>query len=1002
MADNMVKYSAFISYKHGELDSFVAENLHKAIETFHVPKHIQKKTGKKRIERVFRDKEELPISSNLSDNISNALQHSEYLIVICSPRTPESYWVQKEIETFIGMHDRDHVLAVLIEGEPEESFPEMLRFDEKVRKQQDGTLQIEQIPVEPLAADLRAESKHAAKKKLRTEILRIMAPLLDCSYDDLRQRHRERKMRRTIGICTGLSACFLAFGLYSTYNTMRINQEYRVKQENQSRYLAETAQRLLDQGDRELAVKIALEALPESEDSKDRPYVPEAEYALAEALNTYATGDKFKAVAQLTCNGEVEEMILSPDYTLFAARDNMQNIYVWDAQTLEQLVHIEPVYDENYRVQDIGIILFNKENQLIYSCKKTVNCWDCQSNMQAWSVEFESNVNHLTMNRDKSQIAVANYYDCTLLDSLTGEALLKNENGNSKRNYCFSPDASYLAFSTSGDGKDECAIWNLKTNTTTIIENELWTGGTILDIEFVRNNELIISSSRPKDNSFSVEGSIIKYNVETLEPVWQNQESLSELEVYFLADDTQWQNPIIYSNNSEELFFLEVDTGELESISLSMLAEGVHLMSANMAMIVGTHGEVYVVFFMDGETYWSDWGQIGGINSVKDSLYSGNALFLEYIQDNQIVVCKAVTGDSYQACLEGVSPNSVKVSWDSQYLVQQVDSNLQILDRNYALLEEFPDVSLFWLCSEEDILLYVDADGILHRWNLQSGQEEEQIQATNSAYETGNSVYSEDGKWYAFICDSTLTVVNTLDMKESYTIPEVNINNMVICSDGQYVVGRYSDGSFMVYDMYSGKVVPLEENDYRVSDLTFVVQGTAIAVAHDHPWAAVWCIDNQIRIVDIITGKVISQFELLGAEQIFLSFTEDDSMVMASGLERNITFYDIQKEKIIKQISIENNELLEITFEPERNLCIIRELYGAYLITTKDHNYSIIAYIPSYKGIDPNAGKFYVSEIGGGLGCLQYQSLDQLIEKGKELVQYEELTDEEKRTYYVD
>lgn len=87
---NVIKYDAFISYRHSELDSAIAERLHRLLETYKVPKSIAQKTGKKSIKRVFRDRDELPTSSNLSDNISTALKNSEYLIVICSPRTPES------------------------------------------------------------------------------------------------------------------------------------------------------------------------------------------------------------------------------------------------------------------------------------------------------------------------------------------------------------------------------------------------------------------------------------------------------------------------------------------------------------------------------------------------------------------------------------------------------------------------------------------------------------------------------------------------------------------------------------------------------------------------------------------------------------------------------------------------------------------------------------------------------------------------------------------------
>lgn len=142
-----MKYDAFISYRHSELDMEIAKKIHAGLETYRIPKAVRDKTGKAKMGRVFRDQEELPIGSDLDDNISEALKGSEYLIVICSPRTPESYWVCKEIQTFIELHDRNHILAALVEGEPDESFPPQLLTDD------------EGNPVEPLAADLRGVDK---------------------------------------------------------------------------------------------------------------------------------------------------------------------------------------------------------------------------------------------------------------------------------------------------------------------------------------------------------------------------------------------------------------------------------------------------------------------------------------------------------------------------------------------------------------------------------------------------------------------------------------------------------------------------------------------------------------------------------------------------------------------------------------------------------------------------------------------------------------------------
>ena len=140
------KYDIFISYKHEKLDKAVAAKLQKKLENYKIPKEIKVKTGKEKIQRVFRDEEELSISSDLGREIEDQLKQSEYLLLVCSKKTKESPWVLREIETFLKYRDVDHILPVLVDGEPEESFPEILL--------QYG---------EPLAADIREKNAKSVK-----------------------------------------------------------------------------------------------------------------------------------------------------------------------------------------------------------------------------------------------------------------------------------------------------------------------------------------------------------------------------------------------------------------------------------------------------------------------------------------------------------------------------------------------------------------------------------------------------------------------------------------------------------------------------------------------------------------------------------------------------------------------------------------------------------------------------------------------------------------------
>ena len=72
---------------------------------------------------VFRDEEELPISSDLTGSICTALDASKYLIVICSPEASQSPWVAREINYFLRNHDARNIFVILAGGEPQDVFP---------------------------------------------------------------------------------------------------------------------------------------------------------------------------------------------------------------------------------------------------------------------------------------------------------------------------------------------------------------------------------------------------------------------------------------------------------------------------------------------------------------------------------------------------------------------------------------------------------------------------------------------------------------------------------------------------------------------------------------------------------------------------------------------------------------------------------------------------------------------------------------------------------------
>ena len=126
---------------------------------------------------IFRDREELAASRDLSETIRNALADSEHLIVICSPASAQSHWVAAEIEHFIALGHDASVLCLIVDGKPGDEKDECLPLPLRDR--------------EPLGADVRPSGDGR-----RNALIKIAAGLLNVPLDALRRRDMHRRQRR--------------------------------------------------------------------------------------------------------------------------------------------------------------------------------------------------------------------------------------------------------------------------------------------------------------------------------------------------------------------------------------------------------------------------------------------------------------------------------------------------------------------------------------------------------------------------------------------------------------------------------------------------------------------------------------------------------------------------------------------------------------------------------------------------------------------------------------
>lgn len=213
-------YFAFISYQRK--DEEWADWLRNKLEHYRLPSSVRKKDASlpKEIRPIFRDALELA-GGVLAKEIETALQNSKFLIVICSPNSAKSPWVNKEIQTFIELGREDRIIPFIIDGTPSsdnedtECFPPALR-----------SLKGEK---ELLGININELSRDAAS-------IKVVARMFGLKFDTLWQRYeREKKRKRWMIVGGALLFAFVSLGIggyFVRQNRIIESQNERLQQDS--------------------------------------------------------------------------------------------------------------------------------------------------------------------------------------------------------------------------------------------------------------------------------------------------------------------------------------------------------------------------------------------------------------------------------------------------------------------------------------------------------------------------------------------------------------------------------------------------------------------------------------------------------------------------------------------------------------------------------------------------------------------------------------------------
>ena len=177
------RYYAFISYSHK--DKKIAKKLQKRLESYHFPAALRKSFPNlpKNLKPVFIDESNLVAKGSLREALQDNLRRSKYLIVICSPNSAKSEYVNDEVEYFISMGRAGHIIPLIIDGVPHS---------------EDESLECFPPALLSLPRENELFSINLRKFGRRDSFLMIIATMLELDLDSFVSREAQERKRKTI------------------------------------------------------------------------------------------------------------------------------------------------------------------------------------------------------------------------------------------------------------------------------------------------------------------------------------------------------------------------------------------------------------------------------------------------------------------------------------------------------------------------------------------------------------------------------------------------------------------------------------------------------------------------------------------------------------------------------------------------------------------------------------------------------------------------------------
>lgn len=1058
-----IVYDAFISYSHSEPDAFVAAKLHTMLEHYRISRKLQKISGKKKIDRVFRDREELPLSADLASNIREALENSEFLIVICSPRSLRSEWVQREIETFLETHEKDNVLTVLVEGEPEEAFPEILSYKEEKIIRENGEEEVVRIKNEPMAADVRGKNRKEMGKKLKNEFLRILAPMLSCTYDTLKQRHRDYMFRRILAGVGAAAVLALLFMGYAFRQAAAIDERYQEARRNQARYLAKISGDLLDSGDRKGALKTALAITPK-DGEEEKPVVPEQMYALNRALYSYHHTNKISFVPDTAyeLDGQTtyqEEGILSPEETAYFCRDQLGNAYILSTESGECIWKICP--KDIPDLEDGKFIWFAplSEEKAVLLSDHTIIYLDWKEKKVLNMLRDEQGESFY--NSEKAYAVLDPYIGITngtyvwVYDLENGKCIQKvrysDEEYASYSVYAlsFQEDGKALAIATAVDYHDTVPkgllLLSVEDGSMRMLSKEetqetAFIGEhtvAAIHYQYVKERDLMVDA--PERNFF-----VSVYDSRSGKSLWSSEMyQIQAFEVPCgIAGESMQVNgkeqEVLVASLKDRLLIMQPENGEIiEEKRYSEDIVGVSKYDSKRMLAGLADGGIRIVTF----DYFPEM-ELGSISAEVGSFIFSRAenVVIATIQDNRKVVFERQLKDENMTPLS-MEEEILKVEYHT--LITDTGDSEVYRSVFYDLWGRggfnYTGLSVYRTCSEKKLFEYKSADqdesiyficvqnirGIPH---IVCKKKDEIIIANLETGEiTSSQKLEEDDEWrnadYAWFHTSEKVVLCNSDMFSIAEFSEIGIEfpepepenalagyseNVQVSADDRYVIFIVSTDNgygLQVWNIEEEAWVKIEgKRLFPIKDYS------SYSIGQERNVAAVYTEEGTIAVLDWEEGKVIQSFQAGYFENMELAFLNHDNYLISYGDSHYLTLWDNESGEIRMKEEIDDPVDAHLFTEGSKNYFGLEfngyAMSDDYFLTDQTSLYYVDEEGRFYPYADIPGGhvsiaaeEIFIENSGGYYGS--FYGYQELKTHAEEVLEGEVLSDAEKKSYFV-